>query len=135
MKRFFHVLLFCLIPALLFAGVKIKGTIKAADGAAPILAHAHLADLGDFYGQAKISVQAGADGAFELEADSPGFYMLWVSAVDHQITGFPAIFEQDGESIELHVQLKANEYKTEFDEIEILGAWNQFPRNKAGTMQ
>lgn len=126
MKRYIILFLAFLIPFALQAGTKITGKVKTADGKIPKLAHAHLATIDGNYRNALQMVEADKKGKFEFEVSEPGVYTVFLSAVDHQTIGIPIKIEENDKPIHVEVMLLAIEYVDSFDEVKIVGDWNEF---------
>ncbi|MDQ7053450.1 MAG: hypothetical protein Q9P14_11340 [candidate division KSB1 bacterium] len=67
----FLVLAWLLLLSQAVAGIRIKGKIIGADGRPPALAHVHVAEPGNLYRCALLSVAAEADGQFEVAIENP----------------------------------------------------------------
>ncbi len=135
MKRYFIFLMTLLIPALAGAGIRVQGQIQAADHRPPKLAHIHLTRIAEPYTQPLKTVAADAKGHFVLDIDKPGLYKLWASGVDHKIFGFPLILKKDHDEIQIDITLEHNRYRSSFDEVQIIGDWNNFNFQTAEPMQ
>jgi thiol-disulfide isomerase/thioredoxin len=115
--------------------VVISGQIFTADGKAPILAHAQLTEISENFHNPMQSIKANPDGKFEISIKEPGLYSLWISAVDHQTTKIPIVITKEDKKIDLKVTLHHPNYAVTFNEIKIVGSWNNFNFRKAETMQ
>ncbi len=118
-----------------FAGIRIKAKITTADGRAPELAHVHVAEPGNMYHYAFLSKAADADGQFEITVEKPGYYSMWITAVNHYATEIIVAAENDGETLEFEVAPAPYRYLDRFDEVKIVGDWNQFQFSSAEPMQ
>lgn len=134
MKRMMLLVLAVLAPLALQAGIPVKGKVKSADGKPPALAHVHLTGISDYYRAAMQTVEADRAGKFTLDIEKPGMYKLWISAVDHQITGYPLIVSDGDKTIELEATLPGNEFVETVDEVKIIGDWNNFKMGSAEPM-
>ncbi len=136
MKRISSFLLMaCLLPLPALAAIEIHGHIKTATGQAPALAHVHLTEIGGTYLRPMRTLQADRSGDFTLEIAKPGLYLLWVTAVDHHLASVPLLLEQAEERVEFTMTLAPYLYKEAFDEVKIIGDWNNFDFGTAETMQ
>lgn len=113
----------------------ISGQIYGADGKVPILAYVHLTTINETYRNPIQSVKANPDGQFTIKTKTAGLYNLWAGAVNHETLRIPIVVTKDDRKMALRVNLKQLQFKTAFDEIRILGDWNNFDNRKIETMQ
>ncbi len=114
--------------------VEITGTILGADGQPPALAHVHVTPLGGDIRNPEKTVQAGEDGSFAVRLDLSGANYLQITAVGHSIAVLPVVLEEQESPIEVSVTLAPLSYKDTFDEVSIIGDWNNYSRNTAEPM-
>ncbi len=101
------------------AGAVIHGRILAADGSAPRLAHVRYTRED---GQ-EVSLDAKADGSFEISV-RPGLPVtLRVAAVDHVEIPVPVLIEGT-EPATVEVTLAPNPWVTSFDKVLVTGSWS-----------
>lgn len=135
MKRMFILLALVLLPSLVFAGWQITGKVTGADGKPPVLAHVHLINFQGNFQQPFQTVMVGNDGQFNLQLASPGLYRLFFTAVGHNFSSLPLIVDSETGNINVDIQLASLEYNDQFDEVKIVGDWNNFSFNNAEDMQ
>ncbi len=114
--------------------VEITGTILGADGQPPALAHVHVTPLGGDIRNPEKTVQAGEDGSFAVRLDQSGANYLQITAVGYSIAVLPVVLEEQESPIEVSVTLAPLSYKDTFDEVSIIGDWNNYSRNTAESM-
>ncbi|MDQ7064015.1 MAG: TlpA disulfide reductase family protein, partial [candidate division KSB1 bacterium] len=131
----FLVLAWLLLLSQAVAGIRIKGKIIGADGRPPALAHVHVAEPGNLYRYALLSVAAEADGQFEVAIEKPGYYSVWITAVNHYATEVMVGSEKNGDVVELQITPKPYSYHDAFQEVKIMGDWNGFKFSAAEPMQ
>jgi thiol-disulfide isomerase/thioredoxin len=114
--------------------VVVEGKVLGADGKAPVLAHAHLLNLGGGFKGAVKSVKVGDDGAFSISVPRDKYYELAFTAVSHSAVRIPLAMDLRGDIKGLEVRLAANECPDPLTEVGIMGDWNNFDASAADMM-
>ncbi len=127
------ILLFAALLQFSWAGLTINGTIKNAQGKTPKFADAHLMLLGE--NVPLKSVHADKQGNFIFDAEDGKIYTLNITAADHQGLNIPILSDNKNQTIEIEIQLQANNYKEDFSEVKIIGDWNKFNFRNAEKME
>jgi thiol-disulfide isomerase/thioredoxin len=127
------ILLFTAMLQFSWAGLTINGTIKNAQGKAQKFADAHLMLLGET--TPFKSVHADKQGNFSISAEDGKLYTLYLTAADHQGLNIPILSEKENQALEMEIQLQANKYKANFDDVKIIGDWNKFNFRNAEKME
>ncbi len=137
MKRFLMVL----IPFLLLSCAKIEttqttiiGHIKGADGNVPFAADVHLGQLSSAVNEPLQSQKIGEDGTFKMKISAGGMYKLWITAVNHQLLEIPLMLSSNETPIQINAELAPYGYKNSFDEVKVIGDWNEFSSRNANLM-
>lgn len=115
------------------AEVTLKGMVKDANGNAPIRADVHISPYGANNEDAKSYVCA-SDGSFQIALPEAGFYLMRISAVNHEEISLPLILDETDKTVEVQAQLKSNPYASSFEKMRIIGDWNKFRFSGADTM-
>jgi len=137
MRKFSFLIFFSvlIISCSIFRDTKIVGRITGFDQTELIQAHVHLSPLSSISIDETFLTQEVDDiGNFVLEKIKPGAYKLWFTAVDHQSFSLPLIFSRGGK-LKIELNLAGYDYKKEFDQVKIIGDWNDFSFSQADTMQ
>lgn len=101
----------------------IAGRLVGADGKPLRKAHVHLAETS--HGAPIASVEAGKDGTFRLSTERTGLFFLQMSGVDHQLHEVPVLIERP-EPVKLDVRLKANQPNPSFENVRVIGEFNNY---------
>lgn len=115
--------------------ITVKGTIKGANNAPLVLAHIHAAPLGQSPYETKLSFPVEDGGSFAISLADSNYWSILVTAVDHQSFKLPIIFDSNLSEIDVQITLQANDYKDSFDEVRIIGDWNNYNFNQAEAMR
>ncbi|MCB0281623.1 MAG: redoxin domain-containing protein [Calditrichaeota bacterium] len=109
-----------------WTNITIKGHVENAEGKTITNAHAHVATLdGDIY-KPLVSSEIDSKGNFIFKLDPGNYYNLYVTAADHIGYTVPIITDKKNVTIDLNMQLKANQYVDDFDNVKVVGDWNNF---------
>lgn len=101
----------------------ISGRVTGANGKPMRKAHVHLADAS----QAKpfTTIETDKEGTFKISTEKTGLLFLQVSGVDHSMREIPILVERPEEA-KLDVRLAANPANATFDDIRVVGDFNNF---------
>ncbi len=139
MKRFFKWLLPLLFIAFLFNCQKSTGTLSgkvvATNGKAPIIAHVHLLRPGGDLSKPFRSIKVNKDGTFKISLPAEKYLTLYITAAFHHPLEVPLVRKDKNQSVELDFQLACYRFKKTFDQVKILGDWNDFAFSTAQPMQ
>jgi hypothetical protein len=114
--------------------IQVTGTILGADGQPPALAHVHMTSLSGTINSPQKTVQANEDGAFTVRLDQPGAYYLQITAVEHEIAILLVVLNEKESPIDVSVTLAPRPYMDTFDQVSIIGDWNEFDWDAAESM-
>ena len=64
-----------------------------------------------------------------------GFYKLWISAPNYEMSALPIYVTYNDTKIDLKITLSPFTYNEKFSEVKIIGDWNNFNLKKAAVMQ
>ena len=103
----------------------VKGSIVGADGKPMPAAHIQVISNEPNNPQVLRSIGIGKDGNFELTLDSPGFWKLSFSGVNHYPLIVP-LFLDNNDDVILSIKLKAFQYVNSFGAIEATGDANNY---------
>lgn len=117
--------LFILIQMSL-AGITIEGKVKTADGKIPVLAHAHIALMGNSVYKPLKSIETDKTGNFLFNLDDGQNYTLFITAADHYGLQIPVLTDKKNETININIQLQAYSYNKNMDDVKIIGDWNNY---------
>lgn len=134
MRKIFILAVLVLLPPLALANWQISGKISGADGKSPVSAHVHLINFQGDYSQPFQTVSLEKNGQFKLQFSNPGLYRLFITAANHNYCSIPLIVDSDLKDINITVQLAPLDYRDQFDEVQIIGDWNNFGFNNAEAM-
>ena len=110
--------------------VRLEGLVSAGDGAPLPLAHVHL-----FRGRTKErTVEVGLDGSFSVDVPTEAPITLVFTAVDHERASVEAAFEAIDPDAVLTVTLARHAYRAAFDNVRVIGDWNEFDWDAAEAM-
>jgi len=123
-----------LSPQLLSTEFKITGKITGADGSPPPLSHVHILKS-SFTDMTAISTEVKANGAYSISGKKPGLNYLVVTAVNHENLQVPVVFEENTPELKIDMKLAPYDYKDEFDEVKIIGDWNNYSFGSADEMK
>ncbi|NOG47546.1 MAG: TlpA family protein disulfide reductase [Calditrichaeota bacterium] len=129
------ILIFAALLQFSFAGITINGQIKNAEGKAPKFADAHIVEFGGSTSKPLKSTHADKSGNFSLQVESGKYYMLYLTAVDHKALTVPLVTDEKEITVDVTIQLKANNYKKTFEDVKIIGDWNKFSFRSAEDMK
>lgn len=107
------------------------GTLLGQDGKAISEAQVHLSS----FDQSKpfASVEVGKNGSFTLTTAKTGLLRLWLTGVNHQPRKI-TLFVDKPTVVGLDVRLKTYDYRDDFDEVKIIGDFNDFSFKSAKAM-
>ncbi len=127
-------LLVVLAGAAVAQPVTVRGVVLSHDGQPLPAAHAHLGASPTSY-ETTATVAADAEGRFELTADTTGFVHLQLTGADHRILRVPLYVEEPGAEVELTAWLAANPPAEGYDELKVVGSFNNFGFGSALPME
>ena len=110
--------------------ITLNGTVRSADGSPPAVAHVHRA--GDHGVE---TVAADPRGHFQLELPANRMVRLRVSAVDHEETAVPVFLESESGNGQLAVTLAPNPRPEAYEDLQIMGSFNDFSFTTAEPME
>ncbi len=134
MFRFIILTLFLLMGQSCTTNTSIEGTITGQDGKIPALVHVELLPLGEQFIQKPLQSMDVKDGRFQLKVEDNTFYTLHIAAVNHYDFSIPLLPTKAGENIKLIITLRSYVYKSDFQDIKIIGDWNKFSRSSSEDM-
>ncbi len=70
-----------------------------------------------------------------MDLPHPGAYSIWITAVNHTLMEIPLVVDKHDSKIALNIVLKPYDFKNFFDEVKIIGSWNNFNWNIPAMMQ
>jgi thiol-disulfide isomerase/thioredoxin len=109
----------------------ITGTLLGHDGKPMSLAHVHLSRFND--SNPLVSVKVGKNGSFELRTADTGLLLLQFTGIDHQARKLALLVDKP-RKLALDLRLKSYDYLNNFDEVKILGDFNNFSFKSARAM-
>lgn len=137
MRSIFHILLLSIAlllgPAM--ATTTIEGTVTGQDGKTPALVHVELLPLSEQLRLKPLQSMDVRDGHFKLQIDDNSFYTLHIAAVNHYDFNIPLLPSAANEHIQLQIQPRGYNYKSDFKDIQIIGDWNKFSMRGGEAMQ
>ncbi len=84
-------------------------------------------------GHAIKTIDVNKDGSYEIQIDDEGIFNLTFSGVNHSAVTLP-ILNDERKIIELNVNLPRYKYVDEFDDVDIVGDFNNFSFRTAKRM-
>lgn len=117
-----------------FAKINISGKIVNAKGEVPVMAHAHISIFGESIYNPLESKLVDKNGHFSFNLESGEYYNLYVTAANHIGYLTPIISDDDKVDIDIELQLEAIEYKESFENVKVIGDWNEFKFRNADDM-
>jgi len=105
------------------ATTRISGTLVGADGRPMTLSHIHLHSFST--PDTIASVKAQQDGAFVVETDQTGLFLLSFTGVDHLMERVYLLL-MEGDDIALDVRLGPHAFLDDFSDAVIIGDFNDF---------
>ena len=109
-----------------WAGLNISGKVKSADGETTKLAHAHISYLGSSVYRPLQTKEITADGSFSFNLEDGKYYTLFITAADHYGLQIPILYEEDNPNIKIDIQLDAYEFNKDYNDVKVIGDWNNF---------
>jgi len=109
----------------------VHGKLLGADGKPMLRANINFSTI--FEKTTKHVFTAEKDGSYSVTISSPGVAYLNFAGVDHKTTQIPIINDQD-QNIELNVNLGGYTYLDSFDDVKIIGDFNNFDFNSSKPM-
>lgn len=103
------------------SAVTLRGTVRSADSSPPAVAHVHRLVEGKLE-----SLAVDGRGRFELELPPDRMVRLQVSAVDHEEVTVPVCLEAGTRAAELTVDLAPNPRPEVYENLQIMGSFNDF---------
>ncbi len=113
----------------------ITGKVLTEEGQPPALAHLHIMKAGQYFPTAEKTVQVAQDGSFSISVDSLFYFSLGVTAVDHQNILIPIYLDSIPQKIHVDIRLKHYDYLPDFENVQIIGDWNDFDFASASSMK
>lgn len=110
----------------------LVGRLLGHDNQPMAKAHVHLLRFNQ--SQPLRSAEAGKDGSFKLATSETGLFRLQFTGANHQPHEVVLLIDEPAE-VKLDVKLKTYDYKESFDEVKIIGDFNNFSFDTARAMK
>lgn len=109
----------------------VSGTLLGYDGKPMTKSHVHFIRINQR--EAMNSVEVGADGSFQISTNERGMLFLQFSGVDHATHLVPLLVEKSM-NVNLQCRLQRLPYHDNFDEVKIIGDFNNYSYKTALNM-
>lgn len=126
--------LFFVFAQTAWSNITIKGHVENAEGKTITNAHAHAARLDGSVFKPLVSSEIDSKGNFIFKLEPGTYYNLYITAADHIGYTIPIITDKNDVTIDVNIQLQANQYVNDFDNVKVLGDWNNFKMASAAEM-
>jgi peroxiredoxin len=124
--------IFFLFSTFVFAKILVYGKLTSTDGKPMLEANVFLSSPGENNIIKSAAVQK--DGKYEIEIDSEGLWILHFTGLFHH--QYPvAIYSYKPEKIKLNVKLEAYHYGNNFDNVKVIGNFNNWSIPRAIKMK
>lgn len=119
----FILVLFLTVASVQAQSSTIKGSLYGYDNKPMKMAHVSVRNFN--YQKTFLSQEVSSDGQFVLSLDKEGFFFLVFSGVDHESIEIP-FFNETTKIINIDIKLKLNEYEKSFEDLSVIGDFNNF---------
>jgi thiol-disulfide isomerase/thioredoxin len=133
MKLFPLLLSLSLLAPALAQAQTVRGRVVGAHGEPLAVAHAHLRGA-SASGAPLASVACDREGRFSITIPDDGYFQLELTGIDHQLHRVP-LLAGEGESVEVEVQLAANNLPERPEQVLIIGDFNDWSFRAPMTME
>jgi thiol-disulfide isomerase/thioredoxin len=109
---------------------RISGTLLDSDDRPIRVSHVHVHAWpgGDVLSSAVVE----PDGSWSLEVDTTGVFLAWFSGLGHRGERMGLYLSGDETRLEIDVRLGLRELRDEYDDVTLIGDFNQFARDRGG---